>query len=93
MVFPPSNFPTCIRPFYGSTKSQSKESIVSNDVHLNRIYHDRAAPINWSHINEYECNDNLQKHLPGSIPSVFGASNMGAKIVTFLMVTFLQSYG
>ena len=62
MVFPPSNFPTCIRPFYGSTRSQSKESIVSNDVHLNRIYHDRAAPINWSHINEYVCNDNLQEN-------------------------------
>lgn len=32
-------------------------------------------------------------NLPGSIPSVLGASKMGAKIVTFLTVTFLQSYG
>lgn len=32
-------------------------------------------------------------YLPGSIPSVLGASKMGAKIVTFLTVTFLQSYG
>jgi hypothetical protein len=38
-------------------------------------------------------NYNCQKYLPGSIPSVFGASKMGARIVTFLIVTFLQSYG
>lgn len=34
-----------------------------------------------------------QRVLPGSIPSVFGASKMGFKIVTFFTVTFLQSYG
>lgn len=28
---------------------------------------------------------------PGSIPSVFGASDSGAKIVTFLIITFWQS--
>lgn len=32
-------------------------------------------------------------HLPGSMPSVFGALDMGARIVIFLIVTFLQSYG
>lgn len=31
--------------------------------------------------------------LPGSMPSVFGAPEIGAKIVTFEMLTFLQSYG
>lgn len=32
-------------------------------------------------------------NIPGSIPSVFGAPVTGAKMVTFLIVTFLQSYG
>jgi hypothetical protein len=34
-----------------------------------------------------------RRYLPGSMPSVFGASNTGAKIVTPFTVMFLQSYG
>lgn len=35
----------------------------------------------------------IKKNLPGSMPSVFGALKIGARIVTFFIVTFLQSYG
>lgn len=38
-------------------------------------------------------NDIKGRNLPGSIPSVFGAFFTGARIVRFLIVTFLQSYG
>lgn len=34
---------------------------------------------------------NLDANLPGSIPSVLGASDNGVKMVTFLIMTFLQS--
>lgn len=43
--------------------------------------------------NNQERDTKRKMNIPGSIPSVFGAPVTGAKMVTFFMVTFLQSYG
>ena len=66
---------------------------ICNLLHI--VYQWKRDPRISVHLahHKFQCVKITATYLPGSIPSVLGASEMGAKIVTFLTVTFLQSYG